>query len=355
MSSTACSVATAPAKGQARRTASHLGARAASSPEPGSARSRRTRTRSRPMPITSSESSRDGSPLSPQGGDRLRKRGRQRDRPGRAGPPRDPPHGPFGRAGRSEHKRRLRLDRPEPLKKAVVDSRAALGVALDGDADRVLAVDHTGTLVDGDQLHGHVRLRSFGPWPAHRWVDRRDGHEQPGPSPGPCGERDRGRRDAGRGPLCHRRHRSQRAPARRRAVRPYRVPPPRPHRRRSAHGPAAFGARGPHGPPARRPGGGGDVAAPPGAGERARGRPGPPRFGPRGLGRGRLSSRPSSATPAGCSCVPQGPRRWCGSWPRRPPTRWPSNLSNASCRSHASSTKPPAATGPRPPSGRSGT
>ena len=38
------------------------------------------------------------------------------------------------------------------LKKAVVDSKAALGVALDGDADRVLAVDHTGTLVDGDQL-----------------------------------------------------------------------------------------------------------------------------------------------------------------------------------------------------------
>ena len=29
---------------------------------------------------------------------------------------------------------------------------AALGVALDGDADRVLAVDHTGELVDGDQL-----------------------------------------------------------------------------------------------------------------------------------------------------------------------------------------------------------
>ena len=31
-------------------------------------------------------------------------------------------------------------------------SGAALGVALDGDADRVLAVDHTGELVDGDQL-----------------------------------------------------------------------------------------------------------------------------------------------------------------------------------------------------------
>ena len=40
----------------------------------------------------------------------------------------------------------------KPLRQAVVASGAALGVALDGDADRVLAVDHTGELVDGDQL-----------------------------------------------------------------------------------------------------------------------------------------------------------------------------------------------------------
>jgi phosphoglucosamine mutase len=39
-----------------------------------------------------------------------------------------------------------------PLQEAVVASGAALGVAFDGDADRVLAVDHTGELVDGDQL-----------------------------------------------------------------------------------------------------------------------------------------------------------------------------------------------------------
>jgi phosphoglucosamine mutase len=39
-----------------------------------------------------------------------------------------------------------------PLREAVVASGAALGIALDGDADRVLAVDHTGELVDGDQL-----------------------------------------------------------------------------------------------------------------------------------------------------------------------------------------------------------
>ena len=34
----------------------------------------------------------------------------------------------------------------------MVDAGADVGIAFDGDADRVLAVDHTGPLVDGDQL-----------------------------------------------------------------------------------------------------------------------------------------------------------------------------------------------------------
>ena len=41
---------------------------------------------------------------------------------------------------------------PEDLQAAVVRSAADAGLAFDGDADRVLAVDHTGALVDGDQL-----------------------------------------------------------------------------------------------------------------------------------------------------------------------------------------------------------
>ncbi|MBA2436786.1 MAG: phosphoglucosamine mutase [Acidimicrobiia bacterium] len=41
---------------------------------------------------------------------------------------------------------------PEALCRAVVDAGADLGLALDGDADRVVAVDHRGELVDGDQL-----------------------------------------------------------------------------------------------------------------------------------------------------------------------------------------------------------
>ena len=34
----------------------------------------------------------------------------------------------------------------------VVETRADIGIALDGDADRVVIADEKGTLVDGDQL-----------------------------------------------------------------------------------------------------------------------------------------------------------------------------------------------------------
>ncbi len=41
---------------------------------------------------------------------------------------------------------------PERLQAAVIAEKADLGIALDGDGDRVLMVDHKGELVDGDEL-----------------------------------------------------------------------------------------------------------------------------------------------------------------------------------------------------------
>jgi phosphoglucosamine mutase len=58
---------------------------------------------------------------------------------------------------------------PETLIHKVRELRADVGIALDGDADRVLIVDEKGQKVDGDQLMGVV---------ARSW-NRRDDHVQP--------------------------------------------------------------------------------------------------------------------------------------------------------------------------------
>lgn len=46
----------------------------------------------------------------------------------------------------------------ENLQKAVVEHGAHVGIALDGDADRLIVVDETGARVDGDQLMGALAL-----------------------------------------------------------------------------------------------------------------------------------------------------------------------------------------------------
>ncbi|WP_332687056.1 phosphoglucosamine mutase [Bosea sp. (in: a-proteobacteria)] len=46
--------------------------------------------------------------------------------------------------------------KPEALSQKVLELRADIGIALDGDADRVLIVDENGQVVDGDQLMGVI-------------------------------------------------------------------------------------------------------------------------------------------------------------------------------------------------------
>lgn len=47
---------------------------------------------------------------------------------------------------------------PEDLRRVVVDRGAMLGLAFDGDADRLIAVDHTGSIVDGDHVMAILAL-----------------------------------------------------------------------------------------------------------------------------------------------------------------------------------------------------
>ena len=47
---------------------------------------------------------------------------------------------------------------PDPLRKAVLEQGATVGIAHDGDADRCLAVDASGEVVDGDQIMAILAL-----------------------------------------------------------------------------------------------------------------------------------------------------------------------------------------------------
>ncbi|MEM7240182.1 MAG: phosphoglucosamine mutase, partial [Pseudomonadota bacterium] len=48
---------------------------------------------------------------------------------------------------------------PQAAQEAVLGSGADLGIALDGDADRVLLIDEKGRLIDGDQIMGLIATR----------------------------------------------------------------------------------------------------------------------------------------------------------------------------------------------------
>ena len=48
---------------------------------------------------------------------------------------------------------------PESMRQAVKKHKADLGIALDGDADRLILCDEQGTIVDGDQIIGMIATR----------------------------------------------------------------------------------------------------------------------------------------------------------------------------------------------------
>ena len=50
---------------------------------------------------------------------------------------------------------------PESLQAAVVEAGCDFGVAYDGDADRCLAVDHEGILIDGDKIMGSLAVNAL--------------------------------------------------------------------------------------------------------------------------------------------------------------------------------------------------
>ena len=66
-----------------------------------------------------------------------------------------------------------------PLQAAVVEHGADAGFALDGDADRCLAVDHEGNVVDGDQILAILALGTAETRPAGQEHRRRHRDEQP--------------------------------------------------------------------------------------------------------------------------------------------------------------------------------
>ena len=110
---------------------------------------------------------------------------------------------------------------PDALIRKVREMRADIGIALDGDADRVVIVDEKGHVVDGDQLLAVVAESWMEDRPPREAGRRRDRDVQSrlrAPSEEP---RPRAGAHAGRRPLRARAHARGRLQSRRRTVRPH--------------------------------------------------------------------------------------------------------------------------------------
>ena len=123
---------------------------------------------------------------------------------------------------------------PDNVRAEVVKRGAALGIALDGDADRVILVDEKGQIVDGDQLLamcGASMTRAETLNEAHR---RRHGHVEPGSRARARRGRGQALAHAGRRSLRRRGHARGRLQPGRRAIGPHHLPRPCHHGRRHA-------------------------------------------------------------------------------------------------------------------------
>ena len=194
---------------------------------------------------------------------------------------------------------------------------ADVGFALDGDADRLIAVDAAGQVVDGDQVLGILALDRLGRGALPGGGARGLGPLERRPPVGRRGGRRPGRPDAGRRQVHPRGHAGVRRGPRRREERPRHRPRAHDVGRRDrdrARGPAGHGRERPR---AGRPG-----RADPDAAPAAARREGPPQ-GPVG-GRSASPGAPSprrragwARTAASSSGRPgRSPR--CGSWSRAP-------------------------------------
>lgn len=90
----------------------------------------------------------------------------------------------------------------DELQARVVYEKADLGIAFDGDADRMLAVDENGKMVDGDQLMAICGNYMKEKGTLKKNHDRCNGYDKPWIHPDGRRKGHSCRKDQGRRPLC---------------------------------------------------------------------------------------------------------------------------------------------------------
>ena len=130
---------------------------------------------------------------------------------------------------------------PEVISEAVKEHRAHLGIALDGDADRVIFVDENGHEVDGDHIMAICATRMLQEDRLPKKTAGGDGHEQYGAGHRHAAGRRAGGENRRRRPLRGGRDAARRLQSGRRAVGAHDLSRPQHHRRRHDLRPAGPG------------------------------------------------------------------------------------------------------------------